>query len=224
LSISPDDSIYVSFYGVATNYMAQLNICKNIDDVPLENSWQVNQVHESSKWWEDRPLNNIHFSQKGDWYSSYTELANKGATYFMESGKRDWQSIDYGLGLSEDGWRHTQHFAEKSSGRIYMVQYMDERIYTTEKSLVTKSDQPVKNQMSMKVYPNPAKAGGKLIVQHQETGGSVEISLYDTTGWVIVSDFISDNLSEITAPLQSGIYILVLKYQDTVVTEKILVN
>ena len=224
LSISPGDSIYVSFYGVASNYMVQLNICKNTDDVLLDNSWQAFQVHQSSKWWEDRPLNNIHFSQKGDWYSSYTESANRGATYFMESGERDWQWIDYGLGLSEDGLRRTQHFAEKNSGRIYMVQYMDERIYTTGKSLVTKADPPVKNPVSINVYSNPAKAGGKIIVQHQGTIDAVEMSLYDTTGRKILSNLIVDYTYEITAPLKKGMYILAVQYQNTIVTEKILVK
>lgn len=224
LSISPLDSVYLSFYGIATNYLVQLNIRKNIDDVLLENTWQAYHVHQSSKWWEDRPINNIHFTQKGDWYSSYTELANKGGTYFMDSGERDWQWIDYGLGLSEDGWRHTQHFAEKSSGCIYMVQHLDERIYITDKSLVTKADPSVKNTQSFKVYPNPSKAGGKLIFQHYGTGGTVEMSLYDLTGRKILSNLIYDNPFEFTAPLKSGMYVLALKFQNTAVTEKILVH
>jgi hypothetical protein len=223
LSISPGDSVYFSFYGIATNLMVQLNLNKSIDDIPLGNSWRAFHVNKSSKWWEDRPLNNIHFSQKGDLYSSYTELANNGATYFLASGEKNWNRIDYGLGLSEDGWRYTQHFAENSHGRIFMVQYLDERIYTTEKSLLTDINPPIRNPLAIQVYPNPVKIGGNLTVQLPMAGGSVELSLYNLTGRKVLSNFITNNSIEITAPLKTGLYILAIKYQNAIVHEKILV-
>ncbi len=224
LSISPDDSLYLSFYGVATNYLVQLNICKSIDDVPLNNSWKLCNVDKTAKWWEDKPLNNIHFSQNGDLYSSYTETVNYGATYYLKAKDKNWNSIDYGLGTSKDGWRHEQIFAEKKSGRIFMVQYLDERIYTTDKSLVTDINPPKRNPVSIQVYPNPVKASDKLSVQIPKTSGYIEVSIYDLTGKKISMNSISDNTFKITGQVKSGTYILAVKYQDTVFTEKILIN
>jgi hypothetical protein len=224
LSISPDDSLYLSFYGIAYNHLVQLNICKNIDDVTLDSSWRAMHVDQSVSWWTDRPLNNIHFSQKGDWYSSYTQLAHIGATYFSETGGKFWNRIDYGLGLSEDGWRHPQQFVEKKSGRIFMVQYLDERIYTTDKSLVTSVKPPVHNSTPIHIFPNPIKVGGKLTVQMPESGISADISIYDLTGKLLASNFCSESSNKINVPEKPGIYIVVAKYKGAVKTEKILVK
>ncbi|MGC9353302.1 MAG: T9SS type A sorting domain-containing protein, partial [Mariniphaga sp.] len=224
LSISPSDSLYISFYGVAYNILVQLNICKSIDDVALESSWRPFYVYKTSSWWIDRPLNNIHFSQKGDWYSSFTQMPNSGATYFSETGGNFWNRIDYGLGLSEDGWRRPQQFVEKTSGRIFMIQYLDERIYTTDKSLVTDVKPPLQNSASIHIFPNPVKAGEKLTVQIPTAGNSVEISIYDLTGRKLLENAGSNRINEITVPEKPGIYIVAAKYQDAVKTEKILVQ
>lgn len=224
LSKSPNDSLYLSFYGVAYNILVQLNICKSIDDVTSENSWRPFQVHKTSSWWLDRPLNNIHFSQKGHWYSSFTQTVSMGATYFSEAGGNFWNRIDYGLGLSEDGWRHSQQFVEKSSGRIFMIQYLDERIYTTDKSLVTDVKPPLQNAASIHVFPNPVKAGEKLTVQIPRSDEFVEISIYDLAGRKLFENAGSNRLTELTVPEKPGIYIVAAKYQDAVKTEKILVQ
>jgi len=224
LTVSPNDSLYLSFYGIAYNHLVQLNICKSIDDITLESSWRALHVDQSVSWWTDRPLNNIHFLQKGDWYSSYTQLAHIGATYFSETGGNFWNRIDYGLGLSEDGWRNPQQFVEKSSGRIFMIQNLDERIYTTDKSLVTDVKPPLQNSGSIHVFPNPVKAGEKLTVQISTAGNSVEISIYDLAGRKLLENSGSNRLNELTVPEKPGIYIVAAKYQDAVKTEKILVQ
>ncbi len=223
LSISPDDRLYLSFYGVAYNYLVQLNISKSIDDITLNSSWRALHVDRTVTWWTDRPLNNIHFSQNGDWYSSYYQLAYIGATYFSETGGNFWNRVDYGLGISEDGWRHPQQFVEKKSGRIFMVQYLDERIYTTDKSLVTSAKPPVHNSPPIQVFPNPVKVGGKLTVQVPESGDSAHISIYDLTGKILASKPISDSFNEIKVPEKPGMYIVAAQYQGAVKTEKILV-
>ncbi len=224
LTISPEDSLYLSFYGVATNYMVQLNISKSINDVPLENPWQVFHVNKTSKWWEDRPLNNIHFSQSGDRYSSFTQMLNQGATYYLKASDTYWYKIDNDLGASDDGWRYEQIFAETESGRIFMIQYLDERIYTTDKSLITDINPPVKNPALVHCYPNPVKAGGKLFLQLPSKVGSTEISICDLTGKRILLNSGSSETPEITAPLKAGVYILTVRYLDAVFTEKIMVN
>ncbi|WP_372949618.1 T9SS type A sorting domain-containing protein [Mariniphaga sp.] len=223
LSVSPNDSLYLSFYGVAPNFMVQLNLCVSIDDIKAPNSWKAMHVQKNTSWWTDRPLNNIHFSQNGDWYSSYYQLAYIGATYFSETGGNFWNRVDYGLGSSEDGWRHPQQFVEKSSGRIFMIQYLDERIYTTDKSLVTSAKPPVHNSPPIQVFPNPVRAGGKLTVQVPESDVSAEISIYDLTGKILVSRPNSESFNEIKVPEKPGMYIVAAKYQDAVQTEKILV-
>ncbi len=224
LSVSPNDSLYLSFYGVAPNFLVHLNLCISIDDIKTDNSWRVLHVNQSTLWWTDRPLNNIHFSQKGDWYSSFTQMANAGATYFSETGGNFWNRIDYGLGFSEDGWRYSQQFVEKSSGRIFMIQYFDERIYTTDKSLVTSVKPPVHNSSQIQVFPNPVKVGGKLTVQLPESVVSAEISIYDLAGRKLLENAGSNRLNELTVPDKPGIYIIATKYQNAVQTEKILVQ
>jgi len=105
-----------------------------------------------------------------------------------------------------------------------MIQYLDERIYTTDKSLVTSAKPPVLNSPQIQVFPNPVKAGGKLTVQDPETSQSLEISMYDLTGKLMMLKPNSDSFNEITVPEKPGIYIIVAKYQDEVKTKKILVQ
>lgn len=223
LSVSPDDSLYLSFYGINANFLVQLNLCKSIHDITSESSWRVLQVHPSSSWWLDRPLNNLHFSQKGDWYGSFTETVNKGGTYFSETNGCTWIRIDYGLGLNNYGMRELQYFAEKKSGRIFMVQYLDERIYTTTKSLTTNIKSPQSGKGTLQVYPNPVKSGGKLTIQVSEADESAEISIYDVAGRKSNTSSHSDRINEIQAPEKPGIYIIALKHGNKINTEKILV-
>lgn len=223
MSVLPNDSLYLSFYGVAPNFLVQLNLCININDIKTDNLWKALHVENNTSWWTDKPLNNIHFSKKGDWYSSYTQLPHIGATYFSVNHGSLWNRIDYGLGASEDGWRRSQHFAEKSSGRIFMIQYLDERIYTTDQSLVTSAKYPEKNNDLIHVFPNPVKAGEKITVQVRNFTGIVETSLYDLAGRELLLHSRSGKLNELTVPQKPGIYIIAAKYQDAIKTEKILV-
>src|SRR5690554_558395 len=224
LSVSPADSVYLSFYGIASNFLVQLNICKSIDDVTYDNSWEYYQVHKSTSWWLDRPINNIHFSKKGDRYSSYTELVSQGATYYSEAGQNIWQRVDDGLGRSEDGWRKEQVFAETESGRIFMIQYLDERIYTTDKSLVTFVDSPVTPPESIQIFPNPVKKDAVLTIKTSNLNDNLECSLYDLTGRKISMQTIIDNTFELSNQVPSGIYILFIKTKNRIFKEKIVVE
>lgn len=221
LSVSPDDTLCLSFYGIAANFLVQLNMRKNRADVPSDKAWEPFQVHQSSSWWLDRPLNNIHFSKKGDCYSSYSETLNQGATYYCEGG--EWLRIDQGLGSAEDGWRNEQHYVEKESGRIFMVQYLDERVYTTDKSLVTGVTPSVKNR-TFHVFPNPVSPDESITISSPSLNGSTALALYGLNGRKIPIVQESVNTFKIRNTVSAGVYILTMKHRNGILTAKILVE
>lgn len=223
LSISPDDSIYISFTEIGSNFLMKMNLRKSLHDIKSGNSWLPLLVSKSSSWWEDKALNNIHFAKNGDWYSSSAGTVNTGATCFSTDKGRNWFQITDGLGLSETGFRTTQHFVENSKGYIYMVQYLDERIYKTDKSLHTSNKPYLAVRFQVQVYPNPVKAGEKVFLRIPVNDDITDFSLYDLSGQKIYSEPELNRVNEFIAPYKTGIYIVKLKGHHFLKTEKLIV-
>ncbi len=223
LSVLPNDSIYLSFYGSGGNYAVELNICKSINDIDKSSSWKLLHLKHNQTWGMDDAMNNIHVSKKGDWFSSTSGSVNHAGTCFRKKGETNWEILDYGLGTDTLSGRSEQFFAETQAGKIFMVQYLDERIYKTDKSLTTNSREPVKKPDPIHVFPNPVRKGEKLSIQIPENGNDVELSLYDLTGKKIYFAPVFNNLTEINAPSKEGIYILTVEKYNSKRTTKITV-
>ncbi|MCK3684562.1 T9SS type A sorting domain-containing protein [Maribellus sp. YY47] len=223
LSVLENDSIYLSFNGVSTNFYIGLNLSKSINDVSNTSPWNVMQMGEHAHWWEDDPINNRYISQNGDWYSSINGYISNGGTCFSNDGK-NWKILDYGLGTDTLNVRTEQFFVETPDGRIFMIQKYDEKIYKTDKSLVTDIPAPVENKFEASVYPNPVLRGEQLTVRLNNYIGSTEISFYDITGRKMYSnpDLAPENT--FMAPIRSGIYFVQVKSQQNEQTIKILVQ
>ena len=101
LSVSPDDSVYLSFSGVAVNAAVSMNTVKHINDVRSGSFWRNYMITNSNLWWNEKLLNNIYFAGNGDWYSSTIGTIITGATYFKKKKKNVWGKLDYGLGVSK---------------------------------------------------------------------------------------------------------------------------
>lgn len=224
LTISPSDSVYFSFSGVGSNFYVELNICKSILDVRSNTSWLPFQVGQPVSWWMDRALNNIHFAQNGNWHSSYASITVwLGGAYFSEEKGRDWHRIDFGLGLSETGFYMPQHFVENEGGRIFMIQYLDERIYTTDKSLVTNIQRPDRPIQPVRVFPNPVKRGSPFYIEIPDIEKGMSVSLYNLAGEIIWEEPVFKVKTEVIAPPKAGFYIISLKGRYSERTSKITV-
>jgi hypothetical protein len=99
LSVSPEDSVYLSLFGTAVNVGVTLNIHKSINDIMDNNFWSVDKIADVNHWWNDFMLNNIHFAKNGDWYSSVSGSPLTGGTYFSENEGLTWDQHLEGLGL-----------------------------------------------------------------------------------------------------------------------------
>lgn len=218
LSVSPNDSVYFSFSGVAVNNLVKLNVVKNINEVRNNNYWKYYTVVSSPTWWIDRLLQNIHFARNGDKYSSVSGTINFGGTFFCKSEQNHWEKINYGLGTDVFGKQNVQHFAEMPNGKIFMVQTLDERVYYTDTSIVTSVIEPVINQKIM-LYPNPANMGQSISIKGMEQD-NFEIKVYDAMGKLVSST------SEINihAPSISGMYFVKVQQGRKSYTYKLIVN
>jgi hypothetical protein len=223
LSVLPNDSIYMSFYGSGGNFGVELNIYKSISDIDNDSLWKILDIKHSTVSGMDDALNNIYITQNGDWYSSITESVRNGGTCYSKDGK-SWSVLDYGLGVDINNMRNEQYFAETTNGRIFMIQYMDERIYKTDTSIVTSAPKPVEVNSNVNIYPNPVQNGEKFTLKLDKNFDSAIISVYDISGKILFYTQTFDSQSKIPAPEIKGIYIVSVRTVNLEKNLKIVVN
>jgi photosystem II stability/assembly factor-like uncharacterized protein len=210
LDISPQDSVYLSIEGVAVNVSTRLNLRKHIDDVPdISKKWSRMKVGNSISWWLDRLLNGIHFSANGDRYSSVSGSPVIGGTYFSKNEGNTWSKQQQGLGFDIFGRFGAQTFAEKSSGKIFMVQYLDERIYWADTSLVTGVKNPFPDgQKRYSAFPNPVASGEKIQLDFEQAGSVKTVMVFDNSGKMTATYHTGQQTLELEAPRSPGIYLI----------------
>ncbi len=207
LSISGEDSLYFSFYGLADNSLVQLNIYKHIDDIRQANPWKVLSVLGGNAWYLDRPLNDIYFARDGVWYSSHWGTLKVGGTYISRNRGLTWERHDSGLGLSVDGFRSSQYFAEIGDGHIFMVQFLDERIY--QHSEPTTPVQELPDYLTrITLYPNLVDPGSRLNLKMPEAARKYQITLYDLHGRSWHSTTVRSEFVSLNTPPVAGTYYL----------------
>lgn len=212
LTVTPDDSLIVSFSGIAVNTLVQLNVKKKITAVRENSFWKPFNITNTNTWWYDRLMGNVFFAKNGDRYSSVAGSVSQGGTYLQKKGNNTWQKYDYGLGLDKFGGRSFQYFTENKSGRIFMIQMLDERIYWTDESIPTSSPRPVKS-MDFTIFPNPVSPGSAVKILSSDVLKNLQLTIYDSAGSVInEGNIVTDNRT-FMAPANPGIYFVVDQHQ-----------
>lgn len=223
LTVTPDDSLMVSLSGISGSVSVQLNLKKKISSITDNSFWKPFIISNTSTWWNDRLMGNVYFAKNGDRYSSVAGSVNQGGTYFQKKGKNTWQRYDYGLGLDMNGTRNLQHFAENSSGKVFMVQMLDERIYWTDESLLTSTPAPIEST-GFSIFPNPVKSGEIVQMLSDKDLNEHQITVYDSTGKVVHTVEKAFQNSGIVAPLTPGIYFVVARKQQERIISKLVVS
>jgi hypothetical protein len=225
LSISPDDSIHLSIAGTAVNVGVSLNLHKSIRDLTGPSKWEVRTVSNSSIWWNDRLLHNIHFAKNGDWYSSAKGSLNTGGTFFSKDKGQKWNRHLQGLGLDAFGQLSIQYFAENDTGKIYMVQLLDERIYWADTSVLNRvnTSNPIVTK-ELFPYPNPIRTKELIYFKSGTDAEMVKFTLYDVQG-NLISEQIGNLKKGIQAPDHPGSYLIrISKGSEILVTCRITVQ
>lgn len=223
LSVLANESVYISFWGSGGNFGIELNIYKNTNEVDKNSLWKTLDIKHSTITGMDDAMNNIYVTRNGDWYSSISESFNKGGTCYSKDGK-DWEVLDYGLGVDVNSRRNEQHFVETSNGQIYMIQYMDERVYKTDKSIVTNTPYPFEVNPDINIYPNPVRAGEYVKVKLEKYNETTEIAIYDISNKSLLYTRVFDDEINIPAPVNKGIYIVFIRNKNYEKAYKIVVN
>jgi len=223
LSVLPTDSVYLSFYGSGGNFAVELNIYKSINDMTTSDNWHLLKVKNYTVWGMDEPLNNIFMAQNGDWYSSIDGNMYSSGTCFSKEGT-SWEVLEYGLGLNEFG-KHSEHFfIETENGKIFMIQMLDERIYKTDKSILTGTPLPIQLNKEITVYPNPVMKGEKIKMKLNGMKGYKNIAVYDLTGKLIFNTITEENLVELSGMYKEGVYIVSIRNNDSMTSSKIIIQ
>jgi len=223
LTVTPDDSLIVSLSGIAVNTLVQLNIKKKITEVKDNSFWKPFIISNTNTWWDDRLMGNVYFAKNGDRYSSVAGSVNQGGTYFLKKGKNTWQRYDYGLGLDINGERNFQYFAENSSGRVFMIQSLDERIYWTDESITTSAPDPNK-LLDFTIFPNPAQPGSTVTLLSDKDLSEYLITVYDSTGKVVHTFEKTFQNPTVISLLTPGIYIVVARKQQERIITRLVVS
>jgi len=223
LSVSKNDSLYFSFIGTAVNVSVRLNTHKSIHDLNDNGYWKVFKVFDAVSWWLDWPLYNIHFTRNNNLYSSTRGTSNTGGSYFSRNNSSNWEKKDEGLGFDIYGLRNVQYFAEKSDGNIFMIQLLDERIYTR---LDTGQPTSIPNYeiSTHTIYPNPIKAGLPFSINHSIENEDYTVSIIDINGRKIKSIKATTKELSLNAPDKAGIYLVLIEKQSITSISKLLVH
>ncbi len=210
LSVSPDDSLFISFEGIAVNTLVNLNLYKSIADVTGNSKWENLQLRTGPSWWNDAQLNTIHFAHNGDRYSSRKGTINTGGTYFCKNGTYNWHRHTEGLGLDMDGNFNYQLFTETSAGKVFMVQLLGELINVTDTSryMPTSINEHIEDGGDINVYPNPATANATVIISFQNDDSERLVTLFDVAGRQISQLQTREKKLTLDTPLTKGIYVL----------------
>jgi hypothetical protein len=136
ISITPEDSVIFSVSGVVANFSVTLNMIKHREKLAEPSPWRVMRAGTSNTWWLTGLLNTIHFAENGEWYSSISAPASSGGSYVSTDRGKTWIKFNTGLGISQTLQHENQFFYETSYGRIFMSQFLDDRIYGTNRSML----------------------------------------------------------------------------------------
>jgi len=224
LSVSPQDSLNFSFSGTSINTYVEINLRKSIYDIEKDNFWNVYKVFNSVSWWNDKLLFNIHYARNGDWYSSNEGTRNAAATYYSKSKGQIWSKVDYGLGLNIHLIRTEQFFAENTEGKIFMVQWLDERIYWTDSSVLTSSDPGHDLLGELHLFPNPVNRNENFSIRLDNNYVACKVNVYDSFGSKILSETMQNNVHYMQAPVNSEIYYIEVTNSNTRKTAALLVK
>lgn len=136
ISITPDDSVIFSVSGVVANFAVTLNMIKHRDNLDEQSSWGLIRAGISNTWWLTGILNPIHFAANGEWYSSISAPLSNGGSYVSVDKGATWTKFNTGLGTSQTLQYESLVFYETSYGRIFTSQFLDDRIYGTNRSML----------------------------------------------------------------------------------------
>lgn len=222
ISVSPQDSVYFSFSGTAVNVSVSFNACKSIADIRNNTFWNVRKVANVATWWNDRLLSNIHFAKNGDWYSSMNGSINVGGTFFSTDKGQTWNKHIEGLGFDISGYFNIQHLAENSSGKIYMVQMFDERVYQTDMSIPTSVHDDISTGDVSSVFPNLVASNSPFRIQFSDNVGERFVTVSNSVGKLYLSQSVHDSFT-MNSPDEKGMWFIRIYENGIVKTHKIIV-
>lgn len=206
LNVSNQDTLYLSVEGVTGSAEIRLNLCRHLSEVANPGFWKINKVWNGASWWLDRPLSGVFVAQNGDAYGSVVGSTGFGGGFFRKSGTADWNRQLQGLGLDVLGFYNAQFFTETSSGKIFMVQYFDERVYWADTSQTTGVWTPVQSAGQFNIAPNPVAAGAFFRVSSDSELNHETVYLIGANGELISETWCSGHSFALTAPSQAGLY------------------
>jgi hypothetical protein len=181
ISITPQDSVVVSVNGTAVNISTRLNLIKHVNDVPKNNPWRPWSIRKVGNWWEDLNLNSIHYAKNGDWYSSVSSSISTGGSFYSTDRGLTWVRRTMGMGISRtDRYENNFHY-EASTGKVFMVQLLDERVYYTNESLLN----PVTLSGNIKDDQGKPLAGVTIEARNVRVGSNMQgdFSVIVPSGW-----------------------------------------
>jgi hypothetical protein len=181
ISITPQDSVIVSVNGTAVNISTRLNLIKHINDVANNSPWRPLSIRKAINWWEDLNLNSIHYAKNGDWYSSVSSSISTGGSFYCTDRGLIWVRQTMGMGISRtDRYENNFHY-EASTGKVFMVQLLDERVYYTNESLLN----PVTLSGTIKDDQGKPLTGVTIEARNVRAGSNMQgdFSVIVPSGW-----------------------------------------
>ncbi|MDX5320913.1 MAG: T9SS type A sorting domain-containing protein, partial [Bacteroidota bacterium] len=180
LYLSNDDSIYLSFQGVAgQNFPVMANMTL-INHINLTEKWKVQSVSKPINFWEETPLLNPGYNGCSVYYGSFGPMFSKGGAY-IKTPNGQWEKRISGLDVTPEGYGALE-MSSLENGTLLALQWGDQSVYFSDSTACFPLSSFVSKQAVWEVFPNPATH----YLNWSGTSSPLYYRIYDLRGHLIL--------------------------------------
>lgn len=228
LEVSPEDSLYLSYLGLSGTIGLSGGLRQSLAGARAGEFWDRYSLFPVVSYWLGAGPYTLYFTSRGYLLGSRQAGPSSGGPYVSKDRGSNWVRQVGGLSLTGDGF-NACHFAERTDGRIYMIQEADPRVYRTDRLREPSTAVPLvrQNVAELSVFPNPFRESLTLIWP-EGAGGAARLQLIAPAGRIIREERMTGNagsfLSWQPGELPAGLYILRLETRSGIFQRRVVVS
>ncbi len=226
LFVSNTDVLHVSFRGYYQNLPISVNLTNTFSNALASTPWQHVSVTPFTVW-QYPVFRNMFIDRNGRMFANRESGSpNSGSIFYSTNNGVNFLRVPLTTVQSETGPFEAVCFAQTSSGRVYVIQRLDHRVYfaDTFPNVPTRLPHQNETQAVIQVYPNPAT---DAIALNYRGKAPEKLTVIDATGKMVAH--VQVNNIESGSPLQlpalkTGMYMLLIEKDATIHKEKLIIR
>lgn len=227
LELDRNENLYVSFDGSSGNFAMQGSVYANIYKAISDSTWKTMEVNKYGYDWQFHTFHSIYFAkQQAHVYTSLNTYwsVSYGGNYVKKENEIGFKRRISGIKSVMDSYLKML-YAENAKGRIYAVQYLDNKVYFTDSSASINTGFEYDKSKNISVFPNPSKSYISIsgISEEEEI---VSVKLFDLKGQLVQEEkeLIKNQFVFDINKHFSGLYLINIQTDKSFYTKMISIN